>query len=61
MRQHEPDRLKSPVNDDERRIEGPIREYDKYDRYTGYDYYRCTNCGRESMRRIDLVGCCNES
>jgi hypothetical protein len=40
------------------RIDGPIPEIDKFDRYTGYDYYRCRRCGAEAMRRIDLEGCC---
>lgn len=51
------DRDKHPVPT--RRIDGPIAEYDQYDRYTGYDYYRCRACGTEAMRRIDLEGCCN--
>jgi len=50
------DRFKDPVP--ERRIAGPIPEYDQYDRPTGYDYFRCTVCGREAMRRVDLEGCC---
>jgi len=33
-------------------------EFDQYDQYTGYDYYRCRRCGAESLRRIDLEGCC---
>jgi hypothetical protein len=47
-----------PSATDGRRIDGPIPELDKFDRYTGYDYYRCTNCGREAMRAGDLEGCC---
>ena len=47
MRANEPNRVKPPV--EQRRIEGPIPEYDKYDRYTGYDYFRCRVCGAESM------------
>ena len=39
-------------------IRGPIPEFDKYDRYTGADYYRCTGCGDEAMRRADLAGNC---
>jgi hypothetical protein len=41
-------------SDDEPTIEGPIPEFDKYDDYTGYDYFRCTGCGVEAMRRRDL-------
>ena len=41
------------------RIEGPIRELNKFDEFTGYDYYRCRNCGAEAMRRLDLEGCCS--
>lgn len=33
-------------------------EFDQYDRYTGYDYFRCTRCGAERMRRSLLEGCC---
>ncbi len=47
---------------DEARIEGPIPEFDKHGDYTGYDYFRCTGCGIEAMRRRDLRdgGCkCN--
>jgi hypothetical protein len=43
-------------------IEGPIAEFDKYGDYTGHDYFRCTGCGVEAMRRRDLRdgGCkCN--
>jgi len=57
MEANEPNRVKRPV--EQRRIEGPIPEYDKYDRYTGYDYFRCRVCGAESMRRIDLEDCCD--
>jgi hypothetical protein len=39
---------------DEARIEGPISEFDKHGDYTGYDYFRCTGCGIEAMRRRDL-------
>lgn len=41
-------------SDDEPRIEGPIPEFDKYGNATGYDYFRCTGCGVEAMRRRDL-------
>ena len=50
------DRHKDPVT--ERRIEGPIPEYDRFDQYTGYTYFRCTECGRESLTREGLAGCC---
>jgi len=50
------DRDKHPVS--ERRIAGPLMEFDRFDQYTGYDYFRCTRCGAESLRRIDLEGCC---
>jgi len=39
-------------------IRGPIPEFDKYDRYTVADYYRCAGCGLEAMRRRDLAGGC---
>ena len=56
MNVNDSDRFKDPVP--ERRIAGPLMEFDKYDQYTGYDYFRCRRCGRESLRRIDLEGCC---
>lgn len=37
-------------------IAGPIPEFDHKDRPTGYEFYRCTGCGREAMRRRDLEG-----
>jgi hypothetical protein len=43
---------------DDRRIDGPIAERDKFDRLTGYRYYQCTACGREAMRAGDLDDCC---
>jgi len=43
----------------ERRIEGPIPEYNRFGEYTGTEYFRCTACGAESLRRIDLEGCCD--
>lgn len=49
-------------SNDEARIEGPIPEFNKYGNPTGYDYFRCTGCGVEAMRRRDLRdgGCkCN--
>jgi hypothetical protein len=30
-------------------IEGPIAEFDEYDRPTGYGFFRCTGCGVEAM------------
>jgi hypothetical protein len=45
----------------ERRIAGPIPEYNKFDEYTGTTYYRCTRCGAESLRRIDLQECCDDA
>lgn len=44
-------------------IEGPIPEYDRYGDHTGHNYFRCTGCGVEAMRRRDLRdgGCkCND-
>lgn len=41
-----------------RRIEGPIQEFDKYDEPTGAEYYRCSACGIEAMRKQDLSDCC---
>ena len=40
------------------RIEGPIQEFDKHGRPTEAEYYRCTVCGTEAMRRQDLSECC---
>ena len=57
MEVNDTDRDKDPVP--ERRIAGPLMEFDQYDQYTGYDYYRCRACGRESLRRIDLEDCCD--
>jgi len=48
---------KSPAS--ERRIAGPIPEYNRFGEYTGVTYYRCRACGAESLRRIDLRGCCD--
>lgn len=41
-----------------RRIQGPTDEFDKYGTRTGSEYYRCSNCGREAMRKRDLDDCC---
>jgi hypothetical protein len=49
---------KSPAS--ERRIAGPIPEYNKFGEYTGYTYFRCRNCGAEALNRIDLRGCCGD-
>jgi len=57
MSQYEPSRDKS--SGATRRIEGPIPEYNKFGEYTGTTYFRCTECGAESLRRIDLRGCCD--
>lgn len=46
---------------DRRRIEGPIPEYNRFSEYTGTTYYRCRDCGAESLRRIDLHGCCDDA
>jgi len=54
MATNAPEAHKSPRD----RIEGPIPEFDKFDRHTGHHYYRCRDCGREAMRRVDLEGCC---
>lgn len=40
------------------RITGPHPEFDKYGQYTGSDYWRCTGCGAEAIRRSDLDKCC---
>jgi hypothetical protein len=42
-----------------RRIRGPIPEYNRFGEYTGVTYFRCRACGAESLRRIDLRGCCD--
>lgn len=57
MPTEDPFRVKD--SDATRRIAGPIPEYNKYDEYTGVTYFRCTHCGAESLRRIDLEGCCD--
>jgi hypothetical protein len=44
----------SGTTEEELRIEGPIAEFDKYGDHTGYNYFRCTGCGVEAMRRRDL-------
>jgi len=54
-----PTRDKHPHSD--RRIEGPIPEYNRFSEYTGTTYYRCRDCGAESLRRIDLHGCCDDA
>jgi len=51
------DRDKHPVS--ERRIEGPIPEHNRFGEFTGTTYFRCRDCGAESLRRIDLAGCCD--
>jgi hypothetical protein len=33
-------------------ITGPWAEFDKHDQYTGYDYYRCEQCGVELLVSI---------
>ena len=50
------DRDKHPVSD--RRIDGPIPEYNQFSEFTGTTYFRCRDCGAEALRRIDLQGCC---
>ena len=51
-------RTEQPCPDKSGRIEGPFREFDKYDRATGLQYFRCRECGVESIRKEDLEGCC---
>jgi hypothetical protein len=41
-----------------RRIEGPIQERNRFDEFTGYEYYECGDCGRQAMRPTDLSDCC---
>ena len=50
---------KSPTS--ERRIAGPIPEYNKFGEYTGVTYYRCRNCEADSLSRADLAGCCEDA
>jgi len=45
----------------ERRIAGPIPEYNRFDEWTGTTYYRCTACGAEALDRDDLAGCCADA
>ena len=45
----------------ERRIAGPIHEFDRFDRPTGTTYYRCTRCGAEALERHHLAGCCEDA
>jgi hypothetical protein len=40
------------------RITGPHPEFDKYGNYTGSDFWRCSGCGAEAIRRSDLDYCC---
>jgi hypothetical protein len=40
------------------RIEGPIQERNRFDEFTGYEYFRCASCDREAMRPTDLSDCC---
>jgi len=42
----------------EARITGPHPEFDKYGNYTGSDFWRCSGCGAEAIRRSDLDYCC---
>ena len=51
------DRDKHPVSD--RRIDGPIPEYNQFSEFTGTTYFRCRRCDAEALRRIDLAGCCD--
>lgn len=46
------------VDDSDERIEGPFPEFNKYGNYSGEDYYRCSACGAEAIRRKDLEDCC---
>jgi hypothetical protein len=45
----------------DKRISGPHTEYDRYGRSTGHTYWRCEDCGNESLRREELRDCfgCN--
>jgi len=45
----------------ERRIAGPIPEYNKFGEYTGVTYFRCRNCGAEALERHHLAGCCEDA
>ena len=40
------------ANEDDRIVKR--MEFDKHGDYTGYEYFRCTGCGIEAMRRRDL-------
>ena len=44
----------------DRRIEGPIPEYDQRDRFTGVTFFRCGACGAEALAREHLQGCCED-
>ncbi|WPH59260.1 hypothetical protein AFNJKBDN_CDS0043 [Halorubrum virus V_ICIS4] len=59
MSRYEPSGEKAPRT--ERRIAGPIPEYNRWDEYTGTTYYRCKRCGAESLRKVDLAGCCADA
>ncbi len=39
-------------------ITGPHPEYDCYGRSTGVCYYRCSGCGVEALRRVDVQTHC---
>jgi len=42
------------------RLTGPHPEFDKYGNYTGSDYWKCSGCGAEGIRRSDLDKCCED-
>jgi len=42
------------------RLTGPHPEFDQYGQYTGSDYWRCSGCGAEAIRRSDLDKCCED-
>jgi hypothetical protein len=45
------------TDEPEDRITGPHPGVDKYGRFDHY-YWRCTDCGAESVREADLESCC---
>ena len=59
MTTDEPARDKSSGT--ERRIAGPLPEYNRFDEYTGVTYFRCSVCQAEALEREHLTDCCPEA
>ena len=59
MSTHTPERDKHTLTD--RRIEGPLPEYNRFDEFTGVTYFRCRSCAAEALEREHLIDCCPEA